>query len=141
MTSSTSSSSNPLTPSSISSTPVHPEIGSTAWLPASNYGSAAFASEVDQGLSEINYDRLLNLCSSLRSQLPCDISLNHSVGTRAVVRKITFSDDVEWVLRVLIDDTQAKTAQQIEDEVAIYRYLAQHTDILVPRVHSYNSDP
>lgn len=47
-----------------------------------------------------NEDAFIAYASSLRDGRTCTLSSKFSVGTRNFVKKITFDDEVEWIVRL-----------------------------------------
>ncbi|KAJ9656095.1 hypothetical protein H2201_008646 [Coniosporium apollinis] len=90
-------------------------IGSDAWTNGKEYENEFYAARIEQVQKAFNQSALTAYASLLRDGRACTLSSNFSVGSCNFVKKITFDDEVEWI-------------------------VSHHTDIPLPKVHGYNLD-
>ena len=84
------------------------------------------------------------VASTLRSGIRCSLGSKFVHGSAHVVFEITFDDGCVWVCRVRhrdSDESPQYLRMMMESTVASIRYVQQHTNIPVPEVYDYQSDP
>ncbi|KAL6918904.1 hypothetical protein FSST1_002930 [Fusarium sambucinum] len=97
-------------------------------------------------LKSTKWDRLLSIASTLRNGIPCVISESFSLGQSNIVRRLEFTDGINWVARVrmpaltsvLPGEQLLNIAAELQVEVAS---LKTKTSIPVPEVHFHSVDP
>jgi hypothetical protein len=74
---------------------------------------------IENFLADINEHALRVYASSLRSNQPCEISGEYSVGTCYAVRKIRFEDGLEWIARFRMPpyDGEAENKELVRSEM------------------------
>lgn len=74
--------------------------GSAAWTGGREY-QGEYAERIRHFLAQIDEQAVLDYASALRdNQTSCNISSEFSVGNFHLVRKITFNDGLEWIVRL-----------------------------------------
>ena len=76
-----------------------PSLGSDSWSSAPRYQNT-YRARLDFVLGKVSVLALQQLGSSLRNGLGCTISNNYSAGEFNLVKKITFADNLQWILRI-----------------------------------------
>ncbi|CAG8228658.1 unnamed protein product [Penicillium salamii] len=96
-----------------------------------------------------NFDvnALCSIASQQREGIPCSCDLDQHPASGSFNWAVTvlFKDGVEWILRSPRDDStqisKEVSAKLLSSEAATLNYLSAHTDIPVPKVHSYCAIP
>ncbi|UJO21547.1 uncharacterized protein CLAFUR5_09298 [Fulvia fulva] len=122
-------------------------IGSESWIGPGNYEEGGrFHTIVEELVKSVNWDALLVIASRLRDGTSCKLSGKYSCGHFNVVRKLEFSDGVDWIARVRLpllegmsEEREALGAEKsMEVEIATMKYLKKRTSIPVPEVYSHS---
>lgn len=74
-------------------------LGSDSWSDEPRY-QAAYRTRLDWVLDKVPVPSLQQLVSSQRNGLECAVSHNFAAGDFNLVRKITFIDGTQWIVRI-----------------------------------------
>jgi hypothetical protein len=74
-------------------------LGSESWTNEPRYQNA-YRARLDFVLGKVSVLTLQKLGSLLRNGLECTVSNNFSAGDFNLVKKITFEDEVRWIVRI-----------------------------------------
>ncbi|KAM3415196.1 hypothetical protein BST61_g10316 [Cercospora zeina] len=110
-------------------------IGSEGWQDAGVHAEDGV--EVQEFVQQIDWSVICKNAEEIRS-IPCTISPRYTRGRRNVVRKLEFSDGVQWIVRLHIPHA-AKTGGAAAEHGAM-ELLRQHTSIPVSEAHAYILD-
>lgn len=90
-------------------------LGVDGWTNAPRY-TDNYRSRINYILSEVPVPALQQLVSSQRNGLECAISGNYSAGDFNLVRKVTFIDSVEWIVRIRLPPLSYFSPGAVENE-------------------------
>jgi hypothetical protein len=89
-------------------------------------------------VTSIDWDRVLRKASALQNGQPCKLSEKYFMGTYNIIRRITFENGTQWVVRLPMDPTlgsgkgmQADPASIMQSEVAAMN-LVRYVLLIVP---------
>jgi hypothetical protein len=96
-------------------------------------GSVEYREQEQAFATSIDWDRVLTKASALQNGQPCKLSEKYFMGTFNIIRRITFENGRQWVIRLPMDPTlgsgigmQADPASIMQSEVAamnLVRYV------------------
>ncbi|KAF9761851.1 hypothetical protein IL306_003659 [Fusarium sp. DS 682] len=124
-------------------------LGSDSWIGADRYFEGTELHDRALAvLNEVNWDRLLSISSNLRNGTPCKFSQNVAMGHANMVRRIEFTDGINWVAKVRLPELKAEVGDcQVFDmasihklEVASMKFLEAKSSIPVPKVHAHSAN-
>ncbi|KAJ9661842.1 hypothetical protein H2201_006322 [Coniosporium apollinis] len=137
-------------------------VGSDAWTSGKDFTGRSSAARIEHMQKAYNEDAFIAYASSLRDGRTCTLSSKFSVGTRNFVKKITFDDEVEWIVRLRmppLEDFEEETERlsppesdsekenekrreryEMQSELDTMEFLLRHSAIPVPKVHGYDLD-
>jgi hypothetical protein len=121
-------------------------LGSDTWLEVSEIDEESdLHTRATTFVAAIQWEKLITFASSVRGT-PCTLSEKYSLGHFNLVRRLTFSDGVNWVVRLRLPELPSvfgsreamKAADCMSIEVATMNYLRLNTDIPVPEVFGHD---
>jgi hypothetical protein len=92
-------------------------LGSDAWTNEPRYQDE-YRARLDFVLGEVSILAIQHLGSSVRNGLECTISNNFSAGNFNLVKKITFVDGVQWIVRIRLPPISYFYSSTPKDEEA-----------------------
>lgn len=107
------------------------ELGSESWMGASDYDEGDELHNRATGfVNSIHWDRIVSYASGLRNHR-CNLGGKYSLGHFNLVRRLTFDDGVDWVVRLRLpecfsmSDTREKlsAADCMRIEIATMTFL------------------
>jgi hypothetical protein len=107
-------------------------VGADLWT-STDMGSVEYREQEQAFATSIDWDRVLTKASALQNGQPCKLSEKYFMGTFNIIRRITFENGRQWVIRLPMDPTlgsgigmQADPASIMQSEVAamnLVRYV------------------
>ncbi|KAF8243760.1 hypothetical protein K440DRAFT_611613 [Wilcoxina mikolae CBS 423.85] len=121
-------------------------LGSAQWTGGAAYGeNDEYRNRIANFHSNISESALLSRASQLREGMQCSLSTEFSVGTFNYVRKITFADGIQWIVRLRMPDIERKkdtaasdNLYRLQSEIHTMEFLRANTDIPIPKIHDYS---
>lgn len=97
-------------------------LGSDAWFGLDEYdpGSEPYERAI-AFFAHVKWDILASKASRLRNGVSCKLSEKYSIGQFNMVRRITFSDGVDWVARLRMPDIQYYKGPESLDHTRVMR--------------------
>lgn len=121
-------------------------LGSDTWLQADDFDEESeLYIRATQFFEKIDWNNLISIASNLRVK-KCELSEKYSLGHFNLVRRLTFTDGVSWIVRLRMPELPSvfgmREAMKGTDcmgiEIATMNYLRTNTDMPVPEVFAHD---
>jgi hypothetical protein len=110
-------------------------LGSDTWSNEPRYENT-YRARLDFVLNKVSEAALKELVSSLRNVMRCTISSYYAAGDFNLVKKITFDDEVQWIIRIrlpplsyFMSDTLREEGSHSQSEVRGSRVTCTERDL------------